>query len=92
MQQEIMHQLKRFLIQELFVETPIDQIGPDDGLQSVLGLDSICFLELRMLCEEHYGISITEAEFTPEHFRTLSALSELIESKIPVHAKEAAND
>jgi acyl carrier protein len=78
----IIQQLKLFLIKELFVDIPVEQISPNDGLQTVLGLDSICFIELRMLCEEHYGITISDAEFSPEHFRTLSALTQLIESKV----------
>lgn len=82
MSEPIMAQLRQFLIKELFVDLPAEQIGPEDGLQAVLGLDSVCFIELRMLCEEHYGITIGDAEFSPEHFRTLSALTHLIQSKV----------
>ena len=82
MSEPIIQQLKQFLIKELFVDVPADQIGPDDGLQTALGLDSVCFIELRMLCEEQYGITISDAEFSPEHFRTLAALAQLIEAKV----------
>ena len=82
MSEPIIQQLRQFLIKELFVDLPPEQIGPEDGLQTVLGLDSVCFIELRMLCEDHYGITIDDAEFSPEHFRTLSVLTRLIESKV----------
>lgn len=82
MSEPIIQQLRQFLIKDLYVDLPAEQIGPDDGLQTVHGLDSVCFIELRMLCEEHYGITIDDAEFSPEHFRTLSALAQLIGSKV----------
>ena len=82
MSDAIIQQLKQFLVKELFVELPLEEIGADDGLQTVVGLDSICFIELRMLCDDHFGITIDDSEFSPENFRTLSALASLIKRKL----------
>ena len=79
MREDITHTIKNFLITDLFVDVPADQINVDDGLQSVLGLDSIGFLELRVLCEKEFKIRITDADFSPANFRSIRCLTELVE-------------
>jgi acyl carrier protein len=73
--------LKRILINDLFVDVSEAAIGPDDGLQTTLGLDSISFVELRVKCEEIFGIIIEDQEFSPENFRTLNLLARFVEGK-----------
>lgn len=72
--------LKTILVDELFCEVPLDQIGADDGLQEVLGLDSLGFVELRAQCEQQFGVKIAETDFTPEHFRSVRTVSALVRS------------
>ena len=81
MHDRIITTLKGLLIQRLFVEIPPEQIGLDDGLQTVVGLDSVAFKELQILCENQFGIVISDEEFSPENFRSLGSLSCFIERK-----------
>ncbi|WP_338867789.1 acyl carrier protein [Myxococcus stipitatus] len=78
MHEELTENLKKILINNLFVELPPEQIGMDDGLQSVIGLDSVGFLELRVLCEDQFKVRISDADFNTENFRTLNQLVSLI--------------
>ena len=78
MQEDVSKSLKKILTNQLFVEIPEEQIGGDDGLQSVVGLDSVGFLELRVICEDQFGVSISDEDFDTENFRTLNLLSALI--------------
>ncbi|RKH07612.1 acyl carrier protein [Corallococcus sp. CA053C] len=78
MQEDVSRSLKKILTNQLFVEIPEEQIGGDDGLQSVVGLDSVGFLELRVICEDQFGVSISDEDFDTENFRTLNLLSSLI--------------
>ncbi|RKH64143.1 acyl carrier protein [Corallococcus llansteffanensis] len=78
MQEDVSRSLKKILTNQLFVEIPEEQIGGDDGLQSVVGLDSVGFLELRVICEDQFGVSISDQDFDTENFRTLNLLSALI--------------
>ncbi|RKH43598.1 acyl carrier protein [Corallococcus sicarius] len=78
MQEDVSRSLKKILTNQLFVEIPEEQIGGDDGLQSVVGLDSVGFLELRVICEDQFGVSISDEDFDTENFRTLNLLSALI--------------
>ncbi|MCP3061173.1 acyl carrier protein [Myxococcus sp. K38C18041901] len=70
--------IKQILIDKLFVELPPEQIGEDDGLQSVIGLDSVGFLELRVLCEDVFKVRITDEDFNTDNFRTVNQLVSLI--------------
>jgi acyl carrier protein len=81
MEDQTIQTLKRILVRDLFVEISEDAIGPDDGLQTTLGLDSISFVELRVKCEEVFGIIIEDQEFSPDNFRTLNLLARFVERK-----------
>ncbi|AGC43832.1 coronafacic acid synthetase, acyl carrier protein [Myxococcus stipitatus DSM 14675] len=78
MHEELTESIKKILINNLFVELPPEQIGVDDGLQSVIGLDSVGFLELRVLCEDQFKVRISDEDFNTENFRTVSQLVSLI--------------
>jgi acyl carrier protein len=78
MTDDVIKALKFVLVNALFVEVPEDQIGVDDGLQSVLGLDSVSFVELRVHCEDIFRVRISDDDFSPENFRSLNRLAQLI--------------
>jgi acyl carrier protein len=78
MNEELTSTLKKILVSNLFVEIPEDQIGLDDGLQSVIGLDSVGFLELRVLCEDKFKVQISDEDFSTDNFRSLNRIASLI--------------
>ena len=65
MQSELHDQLRRTIVDDLFVEIAPEQIGLDDGLRTVVGLDSVGFVELRVLCERKFGVQISDEDYTP---------------------------
>lgn len=75
---EVEDVIRRILTTELFVELPPELIGIDDGLRSVIGLDSLGFMELRVQCENEFEVLISDEDFTPDNFRTIRALSHLV--------------
>ncbi|MFP2928613.1 acyl carrier protein [Pyxidicoccus sp. 3LG] len=78
MREELTESIKKILINNLFVELPPEQIGADDGLQSVIGLDSVGFLELRVICEDEFNVRISDEDFNSDNFRTVNQLASLI--------------
>ena len=70
--------LKDILIEHLFVELEKDRILPTHSFRQDLGIDSLGFVELKEQVERRYGISISDDDFTPENFATLSSLAGLI--------------
>jgi acyl carrier protein len=66
------------LVTDLFVEVPEDRITPDDRLRGDLGLDSLGFVELRVQCENTFGITISDDDFTPENFTSIRTVADLV--------------
>jgi acyl carrier protein len=71
--------LRHMLVNDLFVEMAPEQIGLDDGLRTVVGLDSVGFVEVRVLCERRFGIQIGDEDYTPENFSSIRRLANLIQ-------------
>jgi acyl carrier protein len=66
-------------VNDLFVEIAEDQIGLDDGLRTVVGLDSVGFVELRVLSEQKFNVEINDDDYTPENFTSIRLLANLID-------------
>ena len=79
MRDDLIASLRRMIVNDLFVEIPEEQIGLDDGLQSVVGLDSVGFVELRVLCERKFNIEVNDEDYTPENFSSINRLAKLID-------------
>ena len=74
----IVAKVRNALVNDLFVELPAEKIGLDDGLQTVVGLDSIGFSELRILCEREFNVQIDDAEYSPENFSSVRRVANLV--------------
>lgn len=79
MNDEMVAALRRMIVNDLYVETEEEKIGVDDGLRSVVGLDSIGFVELRVLCERRFNVQISDEDYTPENFTSIRRIVKLIE-------------
>ncbi|MCP3803428.1 phosphopantetheine-binding protein [Allokutzneria sp. A3M-2-11 16] len=73
-------QLREILVHDLYLEVPAEEIGEDDGLQDVLGLDSLGFVELRAQCEQRFRVTIDDTLFSPKHFRSVRTVADLVRS------------
>jgi acyl carrier protein len=76
---DLISALRHLIVNDLFVEIPEEEIGLDDGLQSVVGLDSVGFVELRVLCERRFNVEINDDDFTPANFSSLRRLSQFVD-------------
>jgi acyl carrier protein len=79
MREDVIKALRKMIVNDLFVEIAEDQIGLDDGLRTVIGLDSVGFVELRVLCEQRFNVEINEDDYTPENFTSIRLLADLID-------------
>jgi acyl carrier protein len=70
--------LRDILIDDLFVDVEKDKILPTHSLRHDLGLDSLGFVELREQVQQRFGVVVSEDDFTPENFATISTLTSLI--------------
>ncbi|MEA3209636.1 MAG: D-alanine--poly(phosphoribitol) ligase subunit 2 [Chthoniobacter sp.] len=67
------------LISERLLETR-PGFGADSNLYEA-GLDSMALMQLLILVEEEYGVSIPEADLTKQNFSTIRHLSHLIRER-----------
>jgi acyl carrier protein len=44
-----------------------------------VGLDSVGFVELRVLCEQRFNVEINDNDYTPENFTSIRLLATLID-------------
>jgi acyl carrier protein len=79
----IVEELKQILVNDLFVDLPIDRMRESDLLATGIGLDSVGLIELVMLVEEKYAITIEERRDVPSEEKTLGWFASYIASKLP---------
>ncbi|MBA6439084.1 acyl carrier protein [Streptomyces sp. GMR22] len=72
--------IRQILVDDLFAEADADRIGPDDSLRDTVGLDSLGFMELRVQCENRFGVSISDDDYSPENFASVRRLAQLVRS------------
>ncbi|MFD7668965.1 acyl carrier protein [Streptomyces sp. NPDC059788] len=75
----VLQMIKGILGTDLLVDVPPDRMRLDDSLRDVYGLDSLGYSELRVRCEQVFGITVDDDHFSPEHFSTLGGVQELVE-------------
>ena len=87
MREDLIASLRKMIVSDLFVEIAENDIGLDDGLRTVVGLDSVGFVDLRALCEQRFNVEISDDDYTPENFTSIRLLADLIDR---LQAKKAA--
>jgi acyl carrier protein len=88
MRDDLIAALRGLIVKYLFVEIAEDQIGLDDGLRTIVGLDSVGFVELRVRCEQAFNVQISDDDYTPENFSTIRRVANLID-RLQTTAKAA---
>ena len=79
MRDDLVATLRQIIVNDLFVEIAADQIGLDDGLRTIVGLDSVGFVELRVQCERRFNVQINDDDYSPENFTSIRQLANLID-------------
>ena len=87
MSEDLIASLRKMIVTDLFIEVAENDIGLDDGLRTVVGLDSVGFVDLRALCEQRFNVEISDDDYTPENFTSIRVLANLIDG---LQAKKAA--
>ncbi len=71
--------IRTFLIEDVFYDKDLKDLGPDDSLLSKGLLDSLSILKTVTFCEEQFGITIPDEEVLPDHFESVRAIAKLVE-------------
>ena len=69
----------QFLVEDVFYDKDLKDLGPDDSLLAKGLLDSLSILKTVTYCEEQFGIVIPDEEVLPDHFETVRSIAKLVE-------------
>lgn len=75
---QIVNDLKKILVEDLFVEVPVDDIKPTDSLSTDIGLDSVAHIELFAIIQDKYGITVPTDQDSLVNYRTVQSMSDFI--------------
>ena len=71
--------VRQFLIEDVFYDKDLKDLGPDDSLLAKGLLDSMSILKTVTFCEEQFGIAIPDEDVLPDHFESVRAIAKLVE-------------
>jgi acyl carrier protein len=71
--------VRQFLIEDVFYDKDLKDLGPDDSLLAKGLLDSLSILKTVTFCEEQFGITIPDEDVLPDHFESVRAIAKLVE-------------
>jgi len=71
--------IRQFLVEDVFYDQDLKNLGPEDSLMARGLLDSMSILKTVTFCEEQFGITIPDEEVLPEHFESVRAIAALVE-------------
>ena len=73
--------IRDFIVRELQWSGSPDDLTGDYPLLDASVLDSLDILKLVAFLEERFSIDVDDEELLPEHFETISSISQFVESK-----------
>ncbi|MEY4071504.1 MAG: hypothetical protein RL721_2118, partial [Candidatus Eisenbacteria bacterium] len=71
--------VRQFLVEDVFYDQDLKDLGPDDSLLEKGLLDSMSILKTVTFCEEQFGVTIPDEDVLPDHFESVRAIARLVE-------------
>lgn len=63
-----------------YVDFPVEEVNTEEAFKAASGIDSFVFIELMSTVEEHFGISIPNADM--REFQTINDILRYIEARV----------
>lgn len=76
--EQICNDVKKILVDDLFVDIPLEEMKETDLLSTDIGLDSVAHIELFSIVEDKYGIKVNTEEGSSENYRTIQSFTDYI--------------
>jgi acyl carrier protein len=71
--------IRQFLVEDVFYDKDLKDLGPEDSLFAKGLLDSLSILKTVTFCEEQFLIVIPDEEVLPDHFESVREIAKLVE-------------
>ncbi len=79
--ERIEDQIKKMIVERLFLDVKPDDIGGDDPLMEKYEIDSVRLFEMVIGVEELFGVVIDEADFDIALFKDVNSVADYVRSK-----------
>ena len=76
--EQICNDVKKILVDDLFVDIPLEEIKETDLLSTDIGLDSVAHIELFSNVEDKYNIKVNTEQGSSKNYRTIQSFTEYI--------------
>ena len=78
---DLKQRIKRMIVERLFLSVTPGEIADEAPLMDAFGIDSVALFELVVGLEEEFEISMEDADFKIDTFRTVNSIAAFIEEK-----------
>ncbi len=77
---EVVDELRHYLCTEVIVESGSTLLASETNVNLISEgvIDSLAIMKLVSFMESHWGVTISDADITPENFATLDSLAALV--------------
>ncbi len=80
--EDVKTKIRDFILSNLAERRGVTSIGDDDSLLETGVVDSLGIFLIVTFLEESFHVGVADDEITPENFRTLRVIAEMVESKL----------
>ncbi len=81
MEGDLVAEVKKIIVERLFLDVSPEEIGDEDILADRFDIDSVRLFEIIIGLEERFGITVDEADFDPARFSSAKAIAEYVRLK-----------
>jgi acyl carrier protein len=79
---EIKPQLKRMIVERLFLDVEPQDIGDDAPLMETYGIDSVALFELVIGLEDEFGVVMEDVDFQIDTFKSVNSIAAFVQEKV----------
>jgi acyl carrier protein len=79
---EIKPQLKRMIVERLFLDVEPHDIGDDAPLMETYDIDSVALFELVVGLEDEFGVVMEDVDFQIDTFKSVNSIAAFVQEKV----------
>jgi acyl carrier protein len=78
---ELKDQIKRMIVERLFLNVEPEDIDNDAPLMQTYGIDSVALFELVVGLEDEFGVVMDDSDFQIDTFKNVNSIAAFVEQK-----------
>jgi acyl carrier protein len=79
--QDLKPQIKKMIVERLFLNVQPNEIEDDAPLMETYGIDSVALFELVVGLEDEFGVAMEDTDFQISTFQNVNSIAQFVASK-----------